>query len=133
MALAFYRGIAFPFQKGPTALPEPVTDDELVKQSLQQIILTGRNQRVMRPDFGCNALSFVFENNTTLLSELIRTEVASAIGRFEPRVILQNVIVERDEDNGTVYVTLEYIVLTTKQPDTVTIPLTAGGTSGGRT
>lgn len=130
-ARAFYRGINFPFQKGSTALPKPVTDADLVKQSLQQIILTGRYQRVMRPDFGCNALSFVFENNTTLLSELIRTEVASAVGRFEPRVILQNIIVERDVDAGKVYVTLEYILLSTKQPDSVTVDLPAGGSMGG--
>lgn len=121
MAGALYRGIFFPFKKGLNALPQPVTDSELVKQSLQQIVLTGRNERVMRPDFGCDAYSFIHENNNELLAELIRTEVNSSIGRFEPRVILQDVEVVRDVDKGEVSITLVYVLVATRQQDTVEI------------
>lgn len=125
MTAFFFRGINFPFIKGPTALPEPVTDDDLIKQSLRQIVLTGRNTRVMRPDFGCDAAVFVHENNDDLLGELIRTEVFSAVGRFEPRVILQDVEVERDVDAGEVTVTLNYVLVATKEQDTVEIAVPA--------
>jgi uncharacterized protein len=123
VASTLFRGINFPFKKGLKALPEPVYDADLIRQSLEQIVLTGRNERVMRPDFGCDALGFVHENNNDLLAELIRTEVTSAIGRFEPRVILQDVQVTKDEDKGEVTVTLIYILVATKKPDSVDVVL----------
>lgn len=125
MPVAFFRGINFPFTKGKTALPEPAFDAALVKQSLQQIVLTGRNQRVMRPDFGCDAYSFIFEPNDDLLGELIRTEVNAAIGRFEPRVIVQDIGVVRNTDKGEVIVTIQYVLVATRTPDTVEVSLPA--------
>jgi hypothetical protein len=118
---SFYRGIAFPFEKGSTALPKAATDAALVKQSLIQIIMTGRNERVMRPEFGCNAVSFVFENNDDLLGELIRAEVSATVERFEARVVLLDVLVTRDVEKAQVIVTLEYVLVATKQQDTVEI------------
>jgi len=85
--------------------------------------MTGRNERVMRPEFGCNAQKFVFENNDDLLGELIRAEVSATVERFEPRVVLLDVLVERDVDRGQVTVTLEYVLVATRQQDTVEIVL----------
>lgn len=123
MASSLYRGIALPFDKGPTALPKAATDSDLINQSLRQIILTGRRERVMRPEFGCDAFRFVHENNNELLSELIRTEVSTAVGRFEPRVALQDILVERSEDLTTVYVTIIYVIVATRTQDSVKIKL----------
>ena len=122
---SFFRGFNFPFTKGKTALPEPVYDADLVKQSLQQIVLTGRNQRVMRPDFGCDAYSFVFEPNDDMLGELIRTEVNAAIGRFEPRVVVQDIGVVRDTEKGEVIVTILYVLVATRTKDTAQVSLLA--------
>lgn len=121
MATAFFRGINFPFTKSSTALPAPASDSDLIRQSLIQIIMTGKNERVMRPDFGSGVLRFVFENNDDLLEELIRAEVTSAVGRFEPRVALQDILVERDEEKALVTITLVYVLVTTRQQDTVEI------------
>jgi phage baseplate assembly protein W len=122
---SFFRGLNFPFTKGKTALPEPVYDAQLVKQSLHQIVLTGRNQRVMRPDFGCDANSFVFEPNDDMLGELIRTEVNAAIGRFESRVVVQDIGVARDPEKGEVVVTIQYVLVATQARDTVQVQLLA--------
>ena len=121
MATAFFRGINFPFTKGATALPEPATDSDLIRQSLEQIIMTGRNERVMRPDFGSGVLRFIFENNDDLLDELIRAEVTSAIGRFEPRVAIQDIVIEKDAEKALVTITIVYVLVTTRQQDTVEI------------
>jgi phage baseplate assembly protein W len=122
---SFFRGLNFPFTKGSTALPQPVYDADLVKQSLQQIVLTGRNERVMRPDFGCDAYSFVFEPNDEMLAELIRTEVSAAIGRFEPRVVVLDIGVVRSPDTGEVIVTIQYVLVATRARDTVQVQLLA--------
>lgn len=117
--MAVYRGIAFPFGRSQTAIPAAVTDDELIKQSIIQIVTTGRGERVMRPDFGSSAFAFVFENNNQILAELIRDEITAAVAKFEPRAIIQNVFVTRDDSQ--VVVTINYTVTLTGEQDSVAI------------
>lgn len=116
-----YRGIAFPFGKSTSSFPASVTDAELVKQSIQQIILTSPGERVMRPDFGSNAYAFVFENNDEILEELIRTEVIGAVGKYEPRAIIQAVTTERD--GSSIIVTVKFIVALTGEQAIVSVSL----------
>jgi hypothetical protein len=115
MADPVYKGMAFPFQKGQTAFPKPVTDADLIRQSLIQIALTPKGSRIMRPDFGTNVLNHIFENNSVLLGVKIRNDVGAAITKFEPRVILRGVGVARTENS--VIITVGYVVKTTGQPD----------------
>ena len=126
MALTdFFRGIAFPFQQSATALPAPVSDDELVKQSLMQILQTEPSERVMRPNFGCNLQAYVFENNDDLLAQLLRAEIASAIARYEPRAALQDVSFQRSDT--TVIITVTYAVISTRTLDQLNIAVSAAG------
>ena len=112
MALsAFYRGVAYPFQRGTQSLPAPTYDDALVRMSLQQILQTQRGERVMRPQFGCDMQQYVFENNDDLLSQILRSEIAATISRWEPRARLDNVSFERSESMVTVLI--EYTVVAT--------------------
>jgi len=124
MARTSYRGIALPFKKSATALPAPVVDEDLIKQSLVQIVLTGKGERIMRPEFGSNAYAFVFENNDLVLQETIRTEVMSAIAKFETRAIVRTVDVTRSETE--VVVTINYVVIATRQEQTVAITMPIG-------
>lgn len=122
---ATYKGISFPFKKSSQAFPAPATDNDLIKQSIVQIILTGRGERIMRPEFGSNAFAFVFENNTLLLQETVRAEVMSAISRFEPRAIVRAVDIARDDTELTI--TIDYIVVATRQEQSVAINMPIGG------
>lgn len=121
--MAIFRGIAFPFGKSKTSFPASVTDDELVKQSIVQIVTTARGERVMRADFGSSAVAFVFENNNDILAEIMRDEVTTALGKFEPRAIVQDVVVERDDAEVTI--TIIYIVSLTGTQDTVSVTVPA--------
>lgn len=116
-----YRGIAFPFGKSSTSLPAAVSDADLVKASIRQIIMTSPGERVMRPDFGSNAYAFVFESNDEILEELIKAEVTGALGRYEPRAIVQEVSTRRD--GSQIVITVAFIVSLTGQLDTVSVPL----------
>lgn len=128
MALSVYRGINFPFTKSATAFPAPVSDADLIRESLIQIIMTQTGERIMRPDFGTKSMSFVFEGNTDILAELISTDIRAAIATFEPRVIVTDLTVTPESDDkgdmNRVIVDIGYVVLATKQEDTlqVTVP-----------
>lgn len=111
--MAQYMGIAFPFQEGDTSVPATVTDEDLVRQSLFQIILTQRFERVMRPEFGLGAFDFIFENNDDILAARVQRDVKSAIARFEPRALVTGVGVEKDEEGTSAIITVDYVLVST--------------------
>ena len=121
----YYKGLAFPFQQSNTAIPAAVTDAELVKQSLLQIVQTQRGERVMRPNFGCNLQQYVFENNDELLGQLLRTEIAAAVSKWEPRARLDDISFERHDT--TLAVTLLYTVITTQTQDAIQVAVPVTG------
>lgn len=105
-----YRGIGFPFRRGPAGFPMPVTDDDLLWDSLVQLILTGAGERVMRLDAGSQVLRFIFEADNVLLGELIAADVAQLVARYEPRVLLQTVKVESvTPEEGEITLRVVYI------------------------
>lgn len=119
--MSTFRGIMFPFQKGSVSFPAGVEDAELIRQSIIQILLTEKGERVMRPDFGSGVLSRVFDNNDALTASLMQAEISSAIGRWEPRVIVQGVSIVQDDANLTV--TVNYVIIATRQQDSVSLQL----------
>lgn len=121
---AFYRGMAYPFQQGNDATPAPAYDDLLVRMSLEQLLQTRRGERVMRPNFGCDIFQYVFENNDDLLIQLLRTEIAAAIAKWEPRARLNFVDVTRPQEN-VVSVLINYTVITTGNTGSFTVGVPA--------
>lgn len=124
---AFFRGFKFPFGASNTSLPAEATDNDLIKQSLIQIILTQKGERVMRPTFGSKALSFVFENNNDVLSEQIRTDVVNAIATNEPRVITK--AVEITQEDNVVIVDVRYVVIATRQDQRLRVTMPGPATA----
>lgn len=116
-----YNGIKFPFQKGGTSFPAAATDDELIKDSLLQLILTVTGERIMRPDFGTNVTALIFENNTDVLGNLLRAEVQGVVARYEPRVQVIDIVVS--QRNAELIMTIAYVVLATRRAGTATVAI----------
>ena len=119
--------IGFPFRKGSQAFPAPATDDDAIKASIIQIICTGRRERVMRPTFGCNALSYIFENDNDFFRRNVEREVRQALVRWEKRITVDSVTVEPGDEvtaPGQMLITIGYTNLATGKSASVTV---AGG------
>jgi len=114
---ALLRGISFPFRKGTGAFPATATGDQLVKEDLYQLITTGIGARVMRPLFGTNVYSFIFEANDDVLATLIQAEVQSAIAKYEPRVAVEDIGTFRTDSE--VVVVISYTIVATGNRDAV--------------
>ena len=119
---ATFKGIAFPFSKGTTSFPAEAEDAALIRQSIIQILLTSKGERVMRPSFGSGVQAAIFENNDALLDTLVEAEVFSSIGKFETRVIVRGIAVERPKE-GEIVVTISYTIKLTRYNDTVSLNL----------
>src|SRR4051812_18428599 len=121
--VATFKGIQFPFQKGTTSFPAAASDAALIRQSIIQILLTEAGERLMRPDFGSGLISRVFDNNDSVLESLLQAEVFAAVGKWEPRAIVRSVDMVRND--STITVTVSYVVVATRQLDSVSLALSA--------
>jgi phage baseplate assembly protein W len=126
MAAPRIRSIQFPFRKGDLAFPAPATDTEVIFASVVQIITTNKGERIMRPDFGCNAFTFVFEPDTEEFRLDVEREVRQSLSKWEKRVRVESVDVSSDEitEPGQVLIDIVYTIVSTGEVQTVSI---AGG------
>ncbi len=117
------RGISFPMridQTGSIAMTGGVDD---LNSSLRAILMTAPGERVMRPAFGCRIWELLFEpinaNTIGLMTEAVR----EAVGRWEPRVDLDDVVVEPDGQRaGAVMIRLDYRVRATNDKRNLVFP-----------
>jgi phage baseplate assembly protein W len=119
--MAVYYGFDFPLIASDDSFPARVTDGELLKKSLYQILMTSRLERINRPDFGTNVHDYVFENNNPALEAALRSEVALALARFEPRVSVLEITTSRSD--STLTVTIQYVVDFTKSVESLSVPI----------
>lgn len=61
-------------------------DDESVKNSIKNIVLTNKKERRFNPDFGGNVRSYLFEELDFITTESIKEDIINLIAIYEPRV-----------------------------------------------
>ncbi|HNI35099.1 MAG TPA: GPW/gp25 family protein [Microthrixaceae bacterium] len=117
------RGWTFPVRTsaaGGIALAE--RDNEL-QESMRLILSTAPGERPMRPDFGCAIHQFMFAPVDATTEGRIAQEVERALERWEPRIDLVDIVVERapDED-ATLYIDITYSVRGSNDPRNLVFP-----------
>lgn len=98
----FGQGLGFPPRVGADGRLVWSAGEDNVRESIRIILLTEPGERIMREEFGCGLRRYLFEPNTVTTRQLIGERITQAIGRWEPRVAVQEVTVEPDEDDPRV-------------------------------
>jgi phage baseplate assembly protein W len=96
-------------------------DEEAVKESIKNLILTDRGERLMQPLVGSSIRSMLFENNTPSTIKMIQELITETIQTFEPRATLIDVIVQSSLDDSTVQVGIYFYINNSEQPVTLTV------------
>lgn len=117
------RGIAFPMrvdQSGSIATSSGAQD---IDSSIRMILTTAPGERLMRPFFGCRIWELLFEpinaNTLGLMGEAVR----EAIGRWEPRVVLDDVRLDPSGQHaGEVLIEIDYTIRTTNDRRNLVYP-----------
>jgi phage baseplate assembly protein W len=55
---------------------------DAVRQNLKNLILTAPGERIMDPEFGVGIRNFLFENNTTVLSQDIESKILEQVDKY---------------------------------------------------
>jgi phage baseplate assembly protein W len=88
-------------------------NEDSVKHSIKNIILTSRGERFFNPLFGCGLNNYLFEPIT---QELIKNEIQSSIKQFEPRANLLDVVVTPYYDQNGYVITVVFGTINIQTP-----------------
>jgi phage baseplate assembly protein W len=119
------QGIRFPPNLGPDGRLAWSVGEANVREAIQIILLTERNERITLPEFGGGLGSFLFEPNTVTTYQLIRDRIMKALTQWEPRIMVQSVAVGPDpSDPGAAVATITYLLVATQSLERVGINVT---------
>ena len=101
-----------------------IKDDEAVKQSIKNLVLTDPGERLMQPFIGGGIRALLFENITPAVLNLIENLVKSTINTYEPRADIINVSASSKYDDNTVNVVVNFYIINTNEPIKLDLILT---------
>ena len=126
--LLYGKGIAFPPRVGADGRVAWSAGEANVRESIQVILLTEWNERVMSPQFGGSLGLFLFEPNNVTTRHLIKDRIAKALGQWEPRIAVESVEVEEDaQDPQGAVATVVYKLIATQARERVSLNVTLAG------
>jgi phage baseplate assembly protein W len=116
-------GWRFPPRIGRHGGIELVSGEAEIEQSILIILRTAPGQRMMRPEFGCALHDLVFMPNNSDTANRIRRAVRQALGRWEPRIQVTDVVVRPDPDDAAhVWIDIEYRIKATHDRRSLVYP-----------
>lgn len=116
------KGFAYPLQINPRGGLKESRQEQKIKESILIILGTQHGERVMRPNFGCNLKSLAFDPNNTATANLARHYTEEGLTMWEPRILLDEVIVESDNRNGRLLIHIHYKIKSTYEPNNLVYP-----------
>ncbi len=101
---------------------EMLSDEDDIKSSLHILLTTSIGERIVQPTYGCDLKKMLFEPLNTTLRAYIKDLVKTAILYHEPRIKLDYLSLEVDNNEGKLYIKIDYTVRTTNTRNNYVYP-----------
>jgi phage baseplate assembly protein W len=98
-------------------------DAQSVTRSIRNLLLTNRFERLWNPSLGSNVNRLLFELVTPITGNALESEITSLISNYEPRALVDKVVVTPEPDKNAYTVSLSYYLQNSTLPITVTLIL----------
>ena len=98
-------------------------DENAIKQSIKNLVMTNHYERHFHPEIGSQVKGLLFEPATPMLEITLKQAITNTINTFEPRVNLIDVKVLLSPDSNQLYVTIEFTIINTTRPVTMSLIL----------
>jgi hypothetical protein len=103
------NNIDFPYHFDSRGRTAATSDDDHIRDLIEQVLFTSPGERVNRPNFGSGLLQLVFAANSDALAAATQLTVQGALQQWLGDLIeVEAVRVERDD--STLRVTLQYFI-----------------------
>ena len=92
-------------------------NENAIARSVRNLVLTIQGERPFQPVLGTGVSKLLFENMDRLTASAIRSEIRTTIENFEPRVEINEILVEPDFEGNAFNVTLQYFIIGIDVPE----------------
>jgi phage baseplate assembly protein W len=117
------RRFGFPVQLGDRNQISMVGDDLAIRQSIYVIVSTVPGERVMRPTFGCEIHSLIFDPANEDTAKVAERYVREAIQMWEPRITLHEVkVTPGGTEIGELMIEVNYVIKGSNDPRNLVFP-----------
>tara|TARA_R100000773_G_C4176123_1_gene87800 strand:+ start:265 stop:684 length:420 start_codon:yes stop_codon:yes gene_type:complete len=119
-----FKDIKVDFARNPfTQDVSAVANDQAIKQSLKNLVLTQPGEKLFQPQIGSGIRQLLFEPMDGFTADAIRDDILNTVGQHEPRITIENLaVVEQPGANGF-NVTIEYVIVGQPLVETVSFVL----------
>src|SRR5215218_2776543 len=106
--------IDFPFRLDERGRTAQTSEDDYVRDLIEQVLFTAPGERVNRPTFGSGVLDLVFAPNGDVLANATQLTVQGALQQWLGEVIVVEAV-EAEAVDSTLAITVQYVVRETQQ------------------
>jgi phage baseplate assembly protein W len=92
------------------------TNEEAVKRSIKNLLLTNRGERLFNSDVGSDIRSLLFEQMSPATEQILEDFIRVTVDNHEPRAKIEEVQILTDQDTQTVYATISFSVINKQEP-----------------
>ena len=115
-----FRDIDLDFDRNIVTNDVNIVEDVVaVKRALKNLVQTNFYERPFQPELGCGIRELLFENFTPMTKVFLERKIEEVIVNYEPRVNLQNVAVDDDQDKNRLVVDIYFYVVGVPGPQVV--------------
>ena len=123
----FGRGMSFPPRVGADGRVAWSEGETNVRESIRVILMTEQPERLRTPTFGGSLGRFLFEPNTVSTRRSIQDRITKELAQWEPRISVQSVNVDEDQNDRTAAIaTITYKLIATQAVEQVSLSVTLG-------
>ena len=104
----------------------PITKDVIskkgqnaIKQSIKNLVLTRIGEKLFSPTIGSYVYNLLFDNIVPETTIALQTSIEDVINTYEPRAIVNQVIVQPDSDNNGYLIVLIVSFVNSPEPTAV--------------
>jgi phage baseplate assembly protein W len=98
-------------------------NEESVKRSIRNLILTEKYDRMFQPEIGCRIKSLLFENISNAISEEIKKTIDETIRQYEPRARIVDIIVQANESRHAYDIYIYFEIINSVNPVALNLTL----------
>ena len=113
-----FKDLSASFQTNPLSNDLiALKNESAIARSVRNLVLTIQGERPFQPVLGTGVSRLLFENMDKLTASAIRSELRTTIENYEPRVEINEILVEPDFEGNAMHVTLQYFIIGIDVPE----------------
>ena len=113
-----FKDLSASFQTNPLSNDLiALKNESSIARSVRNLVLTIQGERPFQPALGTGVNNLLFDNMDKLTASAIRSELRTTIENYEPRVEINEILVEADFEGNAFHVTLQYFIIGMDVPE----------------